>query len=382
MHIPSHVLTALLQRASEQEGPFYLYDSQAILQSCRRFLSVPWQPARVHFATMANAHPEFLRLVREAGLAVFAGSPGHVATARQVGFEPRDIVLTASAMSESTLSLARDLGVHVNLDSPGQVRRWRALAPGVPFGVRCNITPPRQAGRRRGPAVFVGKGSRLGLDAADLRALAGSEDVAGLHLYAGTDILDVAWFDACYRRLGAFVGLFPEIRYLDLGGGFGVSRDGEPAFDFPAWERLVADFMAEASARAGRRLRLVLEPGRIVGAEAAWFVCRVSDVKRRAGRQLVGVTASSVQFPRPLMYPDRCVHPVALLRGGGIADGGETPSRVFGCSTYSRDFLVHDAPLPEARPGDLVCIGQAGAYCASSFTRFLGFEPADEYFLR
>jgi diaminopimelate decarboxylase len=53
---------------------------------------------------------------------------------------------------------------------------------------------------------------------------------------------------------------------------------------------------------------------------------------------------------------------------------------VFGCSTYSRDFLSHGTALPAARPGDLVVFGQAGAYCASLHTSFLGFPPAAEIY--
>jgi diaminopimelate decarboxylase len=75
--------------------------------------------------------------------------------------------------------------------------------------------------------------------------------------------------------------------------------------------------MDEAERRAGRRLELILEPGRVVGAECAVFVCRVTDVKRRGERQLVGVDASSAQFPRPLLYPDSARHPHTLLPADG-----------------------------------------------------------------
>jgi diaminopimelate decarboxylase len=204
--------------------------------------------------------------------------------------------------------------------------------------------------------------------------------VRGLHLYVGTDLMEISLFESGYARLGALVKHFPELEYLDLGGGFGVPREGGAPFDVPAYGEMVTAFMEACSASAGRRLRLVLEPGRVVGATAGIFVCRVTDVKHRAGKQLVGVDASSAQFPRPLFYPETARHPAWILRAGACVEGPARLSMVYGCSTYSRDYLVRNQALPEAREGDLVCLGQAGSYCASSHTRFLGFEPAPEYF--
>lgn len=360
------------------DPPFYVYDEGVIRSVCRQFLALPWRPLSVHFATMANVHPRFLEVVREEGVRLFVNSRGHLEVAVQVGFRPEEAIFTASAMDDATLRLVHDLGVQVNLDSLGQVARWRALFPGAPFGVRCNVGDPPPAARTRG--AFIGRQSRLGLTAPELRTLAGSPDVVGLHLYVGTDILDLSCFDVCYRQLLPWMDRFPGLSFVDVGGGF-AAGEGHGAFNLAGYGTLVAAFLEEASARAGRRLRLVLEPGRILGADAGFFACRVVDVKRRGRRQLLGVNASSAQFPRPLLYPDSARHPVTLLRDGAVVLDDAQPTTIFGCSTYSRDFLARDTALPVARPGDLVCLGQAGAYCASSHTRFLGFPPAPEHFL-
>ena len=369
----------ILALARQQAGPFYLYDVARLRHACRAFQALPWAPLRVCFATMANAHPTFLTVVREEGLGVFVNTVGHLDAVLGAGFAAGQVTFAASGMSEDAMRRVRRAGVAVNLDSMGQVARWRALFPGQSFGLRCDVGGRVEARRTRA-GFFLGPESRLGLGEEELHALGGASDVAGLHLYAGTDILDLGYFEACYDALCGFAGLFPAITHLDLGGGFGVPGPGERAFDLDAYGALVRGTMERASAAAGRRLTLVLEPGRIVGAEAAVFVCRVSDVKRRAGRQLVGVEASSAQFPRPLLYPDSARHPVRVLPADGRPLDGARPSRVFGCSTYSRDFLAHEADLPEVRPGDLLIFGQAGAYCASLHTRFLGFPPAAEIF--
>ncbi len=369
-----------VRRVAEREpGPFYLYDTATLRQTCQRFLALPYQPAEIFFATMANARPRFLEVVREEGLGVFVNTTGHLQRALDADFDPHQVVFTASGMSDALMRDIQASGAHVNLDSPGQVARWRALFPGHPFGIRCNIGARIQARETRA-GYFVGPQSRLGLDEAELEALAGSTDIEGLHLYVGTDILDLSYFEACYRALVELVPSFPALRYLDLGGGFGVPGPGQEPFDFEGYGALVARVMADASRAAGRELILVLEPGRIIGAEAGVFACRVTDVKLRGDHQLVGVNGSSAQFPRPLLYPDSAWHPHALLPADGRDAGPKLPSKVFGCSTYSRDFLVWDGALPAAKPGDLLVLGQAGAYCASLHTAFLGFPPAAEHY--
>jgi len=89
----------------------------------------------------------------------------------------------------------------------------------------------------------------------------------------------------------------------------------------------------------------MLEPGRIIGAEAGYFACLVTDVKFRKDKQLIGINASTTQFPRPLFYPEKAIHPVAIFRDGILANGATVMSNVYGCSTYSRDYFIKDASV-------------------------------------
>ncbi len=371
----------IVELAGRERTPLYLYEVSAIRARCRRFMDLSYEPKLIAFASMANAHPAFLDVVRGEGLGVFVNSLGHLGRAARAGFTADQTVFTASAMSDAAMAAVHASAALLNLDSVGQLRRWWTLYPQAPVGIRCNIgtlVTPRQT--RAG--TFIGPESRLGLSIDEIRELAGEPRVRGLHLYLGTDITDLAYFTECYGHIVRLSRLFPGLEFLDFGGGFGVPADGGDGFDFAAYEGYVTRLMHSVSRDAGRPIRLILEPGRIIGAEAAHFVCRVTDVKRRGDLQLVGVDASSAQFTRPLLYPDDARHPATLIPGDGRGDEGPpVPSSVYGCSTYSRDFLARHISLPRARVGDLVALGNAGSYCASSHTSFLGFEPAAEHFV-
>jgi len=70
-----------------------------------------------------------------------------------------------------------------------------------------------------------------------------------------------------------------------------------------------------------------------------------------------------------------------MHQNGATCDSSIKKSTIYGCSTYSRDFLAKDIQLPIANPGDIIVLGYAGSYSASAHTNFLGFPPAKEVFI-
>ncbi len=379
--IPDDIIERQIRiHVNRNRDPFYLYDLDHIRAMCKRFARLPYPRTSVHFACMANSHPSFLAVIRDEGIRVFVNSIPHLRQAIASGFSGDELVFAASALDEPSLWEVHDARALVNLDSNQQVSLWRHLFPGTPFGIRCNIGELVEPKNTRG-GYFLGKESRLGMTPDEILTLAGNRDVQGLHMYVGTDICSFDYFKQCYQALSEFVEFFPGITYIDFGGGFGLADENGAEFDFDRYGQMAASLMDRISARVGRPIRMIIEPGRVIGARAGWFVCRVTDVKERNGKQLVGVNASSAQFPRPLFYPESAHHPVALLHVDPRLNGKPVvPSSVYGCSTYSRDFLARDVMLPHATVGDIIVLGNAGCYCAAAYTHFLGFPQPKEIF--
>lgn len=378
--IPDPVLEHHWFRAIGSDAPYYLYDTSLIENHCRHFCRIPYEPKSIHFATMANINPEFLQIVRRSGLSAFVNSLPHLHQVMDAGFAGKSIVYTASALNDETMREIQSLGVQVYLDSPSQLKKWGELFPGSPVGIRCNIGS-RVKPKDTRAGFFLGLKSRLGFTIEEIEATAGNPQVTGLHLYVGTDIMEVEYFMECYRVLWSYAGLFPNLNSLNFGGGFSVPEQGDHNFDMEYYGEQVTRLMEEQCAALGREVRLLLEPGRIIGGQAGYFFCKVTDVKIRGEHQFIGVNASSTQFPRPLLYPETVAHPVAILRDSKTVAGDDFLSSVYGCSTYSRDFLARDTPLPAVRIGDWVVLGNAGSYSASARTDFLGFPAAEEVFL-
>ncbi len=377
MILNNKVLNFINSRAEKEFDPYYIYDSETIRENCRIFKNMDVVNKSIHFATMANINRQFLTIVKEENVNVFVNSIMHMQAAQKVGYSGLEIIFTSSALTEKTMRFAHDCGVQLNVDSPNQLALWMKLFPDEPIGIRCNIGDTVKPYSNHA-GFFIGNESRLGFTREEIEQIADKSIINGLHLYAGTDIFDVDYFIDCYKELIDIAVAFPKLDYLNFGGGFGVSEDGENQFDISKYNTHMSELLSEVS----HHLKLILEPGRIIGGKAGFFVCNVTDVKQRENNRLAGVNASIVQFSRPLLYPDIANHPVMIIREGLQLTGGPLFSTtIYGCSTYSRDLFSKMAQLPELEIGDTVVLGNAGSYSASSYTQFLGFPKPEEYFI-
>lgn len=381
MILKKEIIDFINARAEKEFDPYYLYDSEIIRQNCRIFQNIGYTNKSIHFASMANINPQFIHIVKEEKINIFVNSVMHMQIAQQAGYSKEEIIFTSSALTEKTMRSAHSCGVQLNVDSPNQLALWMKLFPEEPIGIRCNIGDKVKPYSTHA-GFFIGAESRLGFTREEIDQIADKSIIKGLHLYVGTDIFDTNYFISCYKELIGIAIDFPKLEYLNFGGGFGVAENGERKFDILEYGIRVTELMSEFSRRRDSTVRLILEPGRIIGGKAGFFVCNVSDVKKRDDNRLVGVNASTVQFSRPLLYPEIANHPVMIIRDGvqHTAVPFHTTS-IYGCSTYSRDLFSTKALLPELEIGDIVVLGNAGSYSASSYCQFLGFPKPEEYFI-
>ncbi len=376
MRVPERVRA--IGAASEQ--PVYVYDLAALRRSIAAVERIPWPRKRLFFATMANDHPAVLAALRDRGHGIFVNSPRHLRLGLDLGIAPERIVFAASNMSLDEMALCLDAGVHVVLDSLHELDGFGRLAgAGATLGMRVNVGSALDGG-----ALRHDPGYRFGILPAELpeavaRAARHGLRITGVHCYFGTDVMAWSTLVEGLDRLGAVAGALPDLEYLDGGGGFGIA-DGldEPPFDLAAYGAGAAAVLAAHERRLGRRLAFFVEPGRYLAAPCGWFFAKVVGCKPRSDRLFVGTNASVAQFPRPLLYPEKARHPWAIL-GRETARAHELPVWLCGNSTYSRDFLARAARAPLPEPGETLVFHNAGAYCRSMLTEFLGKTRPLEY---
>jgi diaminopimelate decarboxylase len=361
-------------------NPIYVYDLAALERRCDEIDEMPVKDKAVFFATMANDHPAILSFLGGRGYGVFVNSPQHLRLALDAGFDASRVTYAASNMTRDEMEECLLAGVRLILDSVGQVGIFCQIAdPGAAIGVRLNVGSCLD-----GKQILQDPNYRFGIlpreipTVLELARRAGTA-VTGAHCYFGTGVMEPAILLDGLARLAEAARALADLCYLDVGGGFGVSDKGDGAdFDIWTYGRGAAPFLDHLESAIGRPIELVIEPGRFLTASCGYFFVSVTDVKVRDDRIFVGVNACVSMFPRPLLYPEYAKHPCELLGPRRQCALSPLPIYICGNSTYSRDFLARDVRLPVPFPDDVIAFGNAGAYCMSMVSDFLGKGRPEE----
>jgi len=188
-------------------------------------------------------------------------------------------------------------------------------------------------------------------------------DPIGFHLHAVSNNLDAAaharfvtdalgWSESTAARLGV------RLRYVNVGGGFGVDYAGGREFDLAA--------LAAIPARPADGPRLVVEPGRWLAAPAGWYAAEVLDLKRVHGQWFAVLRGGTHHFRLPAAWGYS--HPFTVLPVDDWPYGYARPSvrdgavSVAGELCTPRDVLARQVNVGLLRVGDVLAFGNAGAY--------------------
>jgi len=356
-----------LARLAETHGtPLYVYSQAALVHQYRAFdAAFRNVPHLVCFSMKSNDHLAILRLLTREGAGFDVVSGGELWKALRAGADARKIVFSGVGKTEAEIEYALASGIlMLNVESPEELEAVDRVAGrlGVRAPVALRVNP--DVDPKTHPYISTGlKKSKFGIDIGEAVGhyrRARDRDhlqVIGVDCHIGSQLTETSPFvDALARvrhligRLAA-EGLADGLRYLDFGGGLGITyRDETPPE--PA---------AYAAALAGGLnalpLTLVLEPGRAIVGNAGVLLTRVLYRKDTPEKRFVIVDGAMNDLIRPALYGSyQALRPVRP-RGAStiVAD-------VVGPVCESGDFLARDRELEEPRPGDLLAVMSAGAY--------------------
>jgi diaminopimelate decarboxylase len=179
-------------------------------------------------------------------------------------------------------------------------------------------------------------------------------------VHIGSQITDMKPFAVAMARVAELVLQLRsdghDIRYVDAGGGLGISYDGGSG----RFEDSVAEY-AEALLGPLRSLgvHILLEPGRSIVAPAGVLLTRVLYKKWNGTKQFLVVDAAMNDLIRPSLY--QAHHEIVPVSVNSQSSPDETVD-VVGPICETGDFFARDRTLPAQNEGDLVAILDAGAY--------------------
>ena len=346
-----------LHTAAERFGtPLYVYDA-AELDAALERVRAAFGDARVYYAMKANPNLGLLRRLAAAGVGAECVSAGEIARAEKVGLGGEHLIVNGPAKSAAEYAAGARLGATFIVDRAEEVG---LLPPASRALVRVN--PALEISTHDHLATGAA-GSKFGVTLAQapgvLDALrAAGHTALGLHVHIGSAIRDAHDFTAAFGRLSELRARTGPLAVLDAGGGWGLDAD------LPGIAR------EARAAAAAFGAELWVEPGRYLVARAGTLLTRVVGTKR-TGRNFVLVDAGMTELLRPMLYG--AAHPVTPLWDGarGTEPAGTDLWDLAGPACESGDLLARDVALPALAPGDLLAVGEAGAYGASMSSSYL-----------
>jgi len=360
----------------------YVYDLPTIAGQARALRDTVPSVSRVHYAIKANSHPDVLLTLAAQGIAMECVSLPEIRHVRNTLGGGVPILFTPNFCPVSEYAEALQLGAEVTLDGPGVLRSHPEIFAGRSIALR--IDPGEGLGHHS-KVRTAGAHAKFGQPLGDLDAIwdatieAGAK-VVGLHAHVGSGILDASAWSRTAATLSDLLEGFPDVQWLDLGGGLGVvERPGQQALDLSALERSLAAVLAALRSRwPERALTLRLEPGRYFVSEGGVLLAPVTQVRSKGPVRFVGVSTGMNSLLRPALYG--AWHGIHNLTRLGADDVGY--HHVVGPICETGDILGRDRLLPATSPGDVMLIENAGAYGRVMASNYNLREPAAEIVLR
>jgi diaminopimelate decarboxylase len=365
-----------LERLAEKHGtPLYVYSAAAIRSRltafARAFRSVPHT---LCYSVKANSALAILRLIARQGAGFDVVSGGELERVLRIDKDKarraaKRVVFSGVGKTVPEMELALRAGILLfNVESASELEALAETAARVKKQAAIAVRVNPDVSAKTHPYISTGLHEhKFGVpipEAETLYAKAAKQpylEVAGVSVHIGSQITDVSSFGEALERVAGLVRALRaeghDIRYVDAGGGLGISYEGA-AEDFAAQ----ISAYARAVLKPLRRLtaHLLLEPGRSIVGPAGVLLTRVIYRKTNNGKRFLIVDAAMNDLLRPSLYG--AYHEIVPVTRS--ADDTEMTD-VVGPICETGDFFARDRKLPVVRESDLLAILDAGAYGAA-----------------
>ena len=363
-HQELHIENVPASTIAAQFGtPCFAYSQTALEEAFHQYdQAFAGQDHLVCYAMKANANLSILKLFAGLGAGFDIVSGGELQRVLAIGADPGKVVFSGVGKSEAEIRQALDAGILCfNVESIAELHRINDIAGTMdkqaPISLRVN--PDVDANTH--PYISTGlKDNKFGIaytDALDAYRMAAAMphiQVAGIDCHIGSQLTEIAPFVAALEKLLTLIDQLEAagiaLHHVDLGGGVGIRYDQETPI-------VIADYAQSLlSGLAGRRFKLILEPGRFLVGNAGILLTRVEYLKSNEQKHFAVIDGAMNDLMRPSLY--EAYHLIQPVR-----QTAATPRvyDVVGPVCESGDFLGKGRSLA-IEAGELLAVMSAGAY--------------------
>ncbi len=376
----------LVETIAGQVGtPVYVYSRATFLEHLQKVRQAYSDiDATVCFSIKACGNINILRIMAEASYGFDIVSGGELYRAMQAGADPAKIVYAGVGKTDKEIIEALDAEIgYFNIESEAELEnlillsKQRGKSPKAALRVNPDVDPKTHTYTTTGV-----KETKFGVDIEQAERVFEqfgkntTVKLCALHIHLGSAGHTVQPYVEALNKSLALVDKLRSrgftIEALDIGGGYGadyVTAQSPTAGDYAA---------AIVPMLKNKELKLILEPGASIAANAGILLTRVLYCKKGGSKKFVIVDAGMNDLIRPPLYNAfHFIWPanvdkkyVPERRDKALNINGTETVDVVGPICESADFFAKDRALPPVKRGDLLAIFTAGAY---------GFTMAGNY---
>lgn len=322
----------------------------------------------IAYAMKANSNQAVITLLRNQGAGADVVSGGELERAIKAGIAPQKIVFSGVGKTKDEMRRALSLGIHCfNVESEAELARLNEVAgelgkiapvslrinPDVDAKTHAKISTGKSENKFGVPFV---EAHRIYTEIAALPHL----KAIGVDMHIGSQLTDLEPFDNAFAVLAELItdlkSAGHDLRHVDIGGGLGIAY--QPLTrnaDLQAYADLVRRHIAPLG------LKLILEPGRFLVANAGVLVTKVEYLKLGDARNFVIIDAAMNDLLRPTLY--EAYHHIVPVREP-TSEQSALSANIVGPVCETGDYLALARPIPQPSEGDLLAVMSAGAYGA------------------
>jgi diaminopimelate decarboxylase len=358
----------LNELAAKFGTPLYIYSAAAIRERFRVF-DRAFGRARhtVCYSVKANSNLAVLGMLHRLGAGFDVVSAGELARVLKVDRRAgEDVVFSGVGKTAAEIAASLRAGILMfNVESEselavlarcaGRAKKQARVALRVNPHIETETHPYISTGLREhkfGVAIEQARGLYARIRQERLL------EAIGISVHIGSQITDMEPFRQAMLRVAELARQLAadghHIRYIDAGGGLGISYTGED--DLPRRAREYAQ--AVLAPLRGLKIHLLLEPGRALVGPAGALLTRVLYIKSNDHKRFVVVDAAMNDLVRPALYA--AYHEIVPVGNRDGASRAEVD--IVGPVCETGDFLARDRQMPMLSEGELLAVLDAGAY--------------------
>ena len=355
---------SLDQLAMQYGTPLYVYSKATFekhyLDMDKAFGFIDHQ---ICFAVKSNSNIAVLNVLAKLGSGFDIVTGGELARVLAAGGEPSKIVFSGLGKQEADIQKALAVGISCfNVESYAELDRIQKVAAelGKKAPISLRVNPDVDA--KTHPYISTGlKENKFGIPSDSVfetyqyAASLPNLDVVGIDCHIGSQLTETQPFVDALDRVIGMINRLKELgihlKHIDIGGGLGVTYKDET----PPSVVEYANAMRPALVKLG--LKVYMEPGRSISANAGVLVTKVDLLKPTHHRNFAIVDAAMNDLIRPSLYQAWMdIQPVATR-----TDVETKEWDIVGAICETGDFLGKERELAIQENDNLAVLG-AGAY--------------------